>query len=115
MAIDIAGVAALEGIVFNKMMLTSTIYHHQKVRAAGCLLKDIIDNSEKFGNALDYLDYTDDLVYNLTSENRLVKAQLHMLKNRIIPKRAFCFSSRTLKDVSMQRKSVKTIEGLKPT
>ena len=102
LAIDISGVAALEEIVFNKMMLTSTIYHHQKVRAAGCMLKDIIDNSGKFNTALDYINYTDDQVFNLTSENQLVEMQLSMLKNRVIPKRAFCFSSRTLDDVSKQ-------------
>jgi HD superfamily phosphohydrolase len=104
LAIDISGVAALEEIVFNKMMLTSTIYHHQKVRAAGCMLKDIISNSGKFGSALDYLNYTDDMIFNLNSRKLLIKKQLHMLKNRVIPKRAFCFSSRTLNDVSVMGK-----------
>lgn len=110
LAIDISGVAALEEIVFNKMMLTSTIYHHQKVRAAGCMLKDIIDNSGKFDNALAYLYYSDDLIFNLASENQLVNKQLYMIKNRVIPKRAFCFSSRTMEDVSKQRKIMEHLE-----
>jgi HD superfamily phosphohydrolase len=103
LAVDISGVTALEEIVFNKMMLASTIYHHQKVRAAGCMLKGIIEGSGNFNTALDYLRYTDDMIFNLTSKNIFVEKQLHMLKNRIMPKRAFCFSSRTLEDVSVQR------------
>jgi HD superfamily phosphohydrolase len=110
LAIDISGVTALEEIVFNKMMLACTIYHHQKVRAAGCMLKGIIESSEKFRNALDYLDYTDDQILNLTLEKPSAKMQLRMLKNRILPKRAFCFSSRTLKDISIQRKIMSQFE-----
>jgi len=110
LAVDISGVAALEAIIFNKMMLTSTIYHHQKVRAVGCMLKDIIEKSGKFYNALEYLNYTDDQIFNLPSKNQLVKKQIHMVKNRILPKRAFCFSSRTLDKASEQRKIMQKFE-----
>jgi HD superfamily phosphohydrolase len=111
LAIDISGVSALEEIVFNKMMLTSTIYHHQKVRAAGCMLKNIIENSGKFKDAIDFLDYTDDKVLNLAIDDDLFKGQLEMLKNRVIPKRAFCFSSRTLEDGTMQGKIMAKLEN----
>jgi len=98
LAIDISGVAALEEIVFNKMMLTSTIYHHQKVRAAGCLLKGIMEMSGRLNSALDYIKLTDDEIYGLNLSDPVYAHQLHMFKNRNLPKRAFCFSSRTLED-----------------
>jgi HD superfamily phosphohydrolase len=100
LAIDISGVAALEELIFNKMMLNSTIYSHQKVRAAGCLLKSILNLEMKDRDATDYLKYTDDHIFSLQSENSLVNEYLEMLRNRALPKRAFCFSPRTLKDVS---------------
>ena len=43
LAIDIAGATSLEQIAINKMMLYSSIYHHQKVRASGCVVKSFID------------------------------------------------------------------------
>ena len=110
LAIDISGVAALEAIVFNKMMLTSTIYHHQKVRATGCVLKAVIENSGLFNSATDYLYYTDDQVFNITPNNEIVESQLLMIKNRVLPKRAFCFSSRTLVDASVLRKIMEKFE-----
>jgi len=74
------------------------------------MLKGIITNTGRFNNALDYLNYTDDQIISLSSEDQLVQRQLNMLKNRILPKRAFCFSLRTLDDVSMQRKIMQKFE-----
>lgn len=39
LTIGISGVSSLEQIVFNKMLLFSTIYHHQKVKACDCMFK----------------------------------------------------------------------------
>lgn len=95
LAIGMNGIAALEELLFDKMTLTSTLYHHQKVRAAGCLLKDIIAESGEFNSISDYLNSTDDTVYNLKKSS--VESRLCMFKSRQLPKRAFCFSVRTLK------------------
>lgn len=111
LAIDISGVSALEEIVFNKMMLTSTIYHHQKVRATGCLLKSIFIQCESFNKATDYLKYTDDQVYNISSINPAVTVFLNMLKTRKIPKRAFCFSNRTIVTRSELHTVMKTLQS----
>jgi len=96
MAIDISGVSAIEEIIFNKMMLTSIVYQHQKVRAAGCVLKTIFAESKRFNNVLDYLDATDDEVYTLSGENEEVMTLLDMLKTRNFPKRALCLASNTI-------------------
>lgn len=108
LAIDISGVSALEEIVFNKMMLTSTIYHHQKVRAAGCVVKSILQGCGLFKKATDYLNYTDDQVFNIGHPQ--IAIYLEMLLNRNLPKRAFCFSPRTLKDVYMLREIMSHLE-----
>lgn len=108
LAIDISGVSALEEIVFNKMMLTSTIYHHQKVRAAGCVVKSVLQGCSLFEKATDYLNYTDDQVFNIDNPN--IKIYLKMLQNRDLPKRAFCFSPRTLEEVHMQREIMVYLE-----
>ncbi len=43
LSVDLSGIITLEQIVFNKMMLFSTVYHHHKVRAAECLFKEGIE------------------------------------------------------------------------
>lgn len=49
LSIDLSGVSTLEQIVFNKMMLFSTVYHHHKVRAAECLFRSIFEDIVKSG------------------------------------------------------------------
>ena len=115
LALDISGVTALEEIVFNKMILAGTIYHHQKVRAAGCMLQSIIEKSGKFNEVTNYLNYTDDMIFCLDSVDEVdeyVKKQLDRLKNRILPKRAFCFSLCTIKsEKTFSQKEI--MKGLK--
>ena len=92
---DIGGVIALEQIVFNKMTLFTTIYHHHKVRATGCLLKSVFINNEEFQSPTDYLKYTDDDIWSFKSaaEKTVI---LQNLKKRKIPKRALVISARTI-------------------
>ncbi|MBU4332792.1 HD domain-containing protein [Patescibacteria group bacterium] len=72
LTIGISGVSSLEQIIFNKMLLFSTIYHHQKVKACDCMFKGvyeyIIENNIElpfrgkklsFRNACDFLWFTD--------------------------------------------------------
>lgn len=65
------GVVPLEQIIFNRMVLFSTIYHHHKVRACDCLLKGIIEYCNRVGltiggrflkSAVDFLWLTDDKI-----------------------------------------------------
>lgn len=110
LALNISGVTTLEEIIFNKMILISTIYHHQKVRAAGCMLRSIIEASGIFKNALDYLEYTDDMIYCLNSDNEYIKEQLVNMKNRILPKRALCFSSHTIENTAVLKDIISFLE-----
>jgi len=110
LVVDISGVSALEEITFNKMMLTSTIYHHQKVRAAGCLLKSIF-LGEQFSSAVNYLYYTDDKIHSIKTEDTFVVKYLDMLEKRVLPKRAFCVSCRTLADVKNLEKMMEAMKN----
>jgi len=111
LAIDISGVIALEEIVFNKMILTSTLYHHQKVRAAGCMMKSILKKSNKFNDVLNYLNYTDDMIFCLNLGDEYLMHQLNKLKNRVLPKRAFCFSSHTMNNASDLKNIMTNLES----
>jgi HD superfamily phosphohydrolase len=98
LSIDVSGVVALEQIVFNKMTLFSTIYHHHKVRATGCLLKSIFLNNEKFVLPTDFLQYTDVDIWASAFDDDTKTKMLGNLKNRKIPKRALVISLRTIGD-----------------
>jgi len=100
LAIDFSGVSALEEIIFNKMMLTSTIYQHQKVRCAGCVLRSIFKKTPDLDTVDDFLRITDDDVFNLKSDLPEVSEYINMLRNRILPKRAFCVSPRSLESAA---------------
>ncbi|WP_206808411.1 HD domain-containing protein [Paradesulfitobacterium ferrireducens] len=106
LSVDLTGVTPLEQIVFNKMMLYSSVYHHHKVRAAECLFKSIFDeimdnNLEvyelKFDSAADFLYLTDDDVYGLAKgKTDLVVKFTNSLLHRNLPKRALVVSGRTV-------------------
>ena len=95
LCIDISGTIALEQIVFNKMTLFTTIYHHHKVRATGCLLKSLFVNNDLFKLPHNYLYYTDTDVW-ASDWNKQCDTLIKYLKNRNLPKRALAISSRTI-------------------
>lgn len=95
LSVDINGVIALEQIVFNKMTLFTTIYHHHKVRATGCLLKSIFYKNNDFEFPHNYLYYTDDDIWASGNRDNDI---LNSLKNRYLPKRALAISSRTIQE-----------------
>lgn len=108
LTVDISGESILEEIVFNKMILFSTVYHHHKVRTAECLCKALFReiknknlrvNSLEFNSASDFLYLTDDDIYSL-SKNKGYETVAHIaqdLYKRSLPKRAFVISLKTIK------------------
>ena len=102
------GVTALEHIVFNKMLLRNTVYHHQKIRSAECLIKSIFvqaaKEKEKIFNsklcsACDYLYLTDDDIFQIYKNSKNKEAALlnYNYMNRNLPKRAFAITSGAFK------------------
>jgi len=95
---DLSGVTAAEQLIFSKMMLFSYIYHHQKVRSADCLVRDIVfkllEKREvpiNIEHPCDFLNYTDyDLMscFALSGDEEFSRLVLR-LQNRVLMKRCF--------------------------
>ena len=111
LTIDISGVTTLEEIVFDKMMLFTTVYNHQKVRSAEGLFKSVFEgiseqNDEQFTSAVDFLKITDDNIlglarhddYNNKESTELAKCLL----DRELPKKALVISNRTVEEMSQK-------------
>ena len=107
LSVDLSGVAPLEQIVFSKMMLYSSIYHHQKVRAAECIFSSIFDeiklkkikiDGRNFKSAVDFLYLTDDDIYSLYKrkvDSQVTKLVGYLIR-RDLPKRAMVLSLKTI-------------------
>lgn len=46
---DISGAPALEQVLFDKMLLYAQVYHHHKVRAAGCMYRALFEIITDYG------------------------------------------------------------------
>lgn len=94
LSIDNSGAIALEQIVFNKMTLNTTIYHHHKVRATGCMIKNIFENRQVHQTPSSFLDCCDDDIW--TQKDDRCATLLNNLKNRRLPKRALVIAAKTI-------------------
>ncbi|MCL6589946.1 MAG: HD domain-containing protein [Firmicutes bacterium] len=112
LSVDSTGVSTLEQIVFSKMMLYSTVYHHHKVRAAECVFKSIIHNisTEKlkvndfdFSRSTDFLYFTDYDIYALDRLSQRIRNKLEMLRYRFLYKRALVISKKTIRHECLNR------------
>jgi len=107
LGIDISGAHNLEQILFNKILLFSSMYHHHKVRAAMCMLKSIFEiirdrkltiDNRTFDNAVDFLSIDDyDLMASFAKE-RYLKEVIENIRNRQLLKRALVISRKTVKN-----------------
>jgi len=104
--VDVGGVHILEQILFNKMLLYPSVYHHHKVRSTVCLLESIFEiirendltlSGLKFDKVSDFLSVDDH--FFLTSQNRpeKVATQIEKIKKRNLLKRALVISRKTVK------------------
>jgi HD superfamily phosphohydrolase len=106
--IDISGVHNVEQVLFNKVLLYSSIYHHHKIRAATCMLKSIFEiiydyNIEfdglNFRNSVDFLKIDDyDILSNFAKISE-IRPIINNLKRRLLLKRALIISRRCIKNV----------------
>lgn len=110
LTIDISGLSTIEEIVFDKMILNTTVYNHHKVRAAEGLFKSIFEKifNERQGNeyssAVDFLSKTDYDIYYLAKkdeEGKVISPYAVDLLNRNLPKRALVISSKTVSKDSL--------------
>lgn len=111
LTIGLSGVTCLEQIIFNKMILFSTIYHHQKVKACDCMFKGALEyikekgleirfkeKSCKFDNPIDFITLTDIDFFaeGSRTKDKLLHDLIHNILYRRILKRALVISKRTI-------------------
>lgn len=103
--IDISGAPFIEQILFNKMMLSTSLYHHHKVRALECMLKGIFEacydfnlkiNGRSFKKVTDFLSVSDIELLTLEGKPDKIKPMIENIRNRDVLKRAVLISKRTI-------------------
>jgi HD superfamily phosphohydrolase len=103
-AVDVGGVHILEQILFNKMLLYPSVYHHHKVRSTVCMLESIFEiikdknltlNGLSFDRVLDFLSIDDHFLLSESQKPAEVRIQIERIKNRCLLKRALVISHKT--------------------
>jgi HD superfamily phosphohydrolase len=105
------GATTLEQILFGKMMLYNTIYHHQKVRAAECVIKGIFEIliehqkepeyhicGRNMDKAIDYLYVSEEDILSLNNKTEKLREYITRFLNRDLLKRALVISADTVVD-----------------
>lgn len=119
------GIISLEQILFCKMILFSTIYHHPKVRACDCMLKGIIEycqnrnikiGGRRLSNLIDFLYLTDYKIFEEADKTKDKKLHrlIHNLLYRRLLKRALVITLRTVIDKGAEKHSLKLIHLTQP-
>jgi len=118
--IDLSGCPFVEQILFNKMLLYSSIYHHHKVRAAECMLKSIFEaardfkleiNGLRFNKVIDFLSVTDSDILSLQGKPSELVPMVKNILNRSMLKRALVISKSTIKIPTTVSKRKKKVEA----
>jgi len=103
--IDIGGAPFIEQILFNKMMLFTSLYHHHKVRTLECMFLSIFEackdhklemNGFSFEKATDFLSVTDMEILTLEGKPDEIKPLIENIRNRNLLKRALVISQSTI-------------------
>jgi HD superfamily phosphohydrolase len=104
--VDHRGIAVVEQLLFARMVLYDTVYHHHKVRAASCLLQTILKrfSSEKvWPTCSGYINSISDLLeideydfFGSKYDFLPVKDRIRQLRYRILPRRALVIMFRAL-------------------
>ncbi len=117
---NVRGVNSIEQIVFSRMVLTASVYHHHKVRASDCMFKAVIEycknhNLQLCGRDLhnpdDFLYMTDDMFYAESTyhPNQKVKELIENIVHRRLFKRALVISMNSIKSQMQQNKEQTTL------
>jgi hypothetical protein len=104
-----SGATTLEQILFGKLMLYNTIYHHQKIRAAECAIRGIFEilkdhaadpsyqiHGRKMKRAIDFLYISEADVLSLDSKPEELQEYIRRFLDRDLFKRALVISADTV-------------------
>jgi len=96
-ALDISGSHNIEQLLFSKLLLYPSLYHHHKVRASTCMFKSIFEiikdkdleiDGKRFDNPVDFLEITDDYFLSIKNKPLIIQPHLRNIRNRFLLKRA---------------------------
>ena len=107
---DMSGTTVLEQMLFNKMILYSSVYHHHKVRSALIelhFLYDLISKGDSrkykiknltFKKAVDFLKIDDYDILNMLHSSKEIKKLVKRIKDRNLLRRALVLCPQSLVD-----------------
>lgn len=107
LCVDISGATALEQLLFNKMLIYSSVYHHHKVRSGLCsflaLFEKIKNNSWtinglSFSDPVDFLKVDDYDIFNSLHNSEELSKEVRHLKLRSLLKRALVIGEPLMED-----------------
>ncbi len=119
LTVDWGGTSSLQQIMFAKMTLFPTVYHHHKVRACDCMYKGIVeylksldipfndffdskDNRSLFSRAIHFLYFDDNKIFEIQDKigkDKKLHNLIHNLQYRRLLKRCVVLSMDTLEEV----------------
>jgi len=112
LTIGISGIGCIEQIIFNKMLLYSTIYHHHKVQAMDCMFKGVFEyimenkieiniqgTKKEINSPVDFLYLVDHDLFTLAKDvdNDILKRLIKNIQKRNLLKRALVINQGSIK------------------
>jgi uncharacterized protein len=109
LVVDHRGIAVVEQLLFARMALYDTVYHHHKVRAANSLLQSILrkyhskkawpTSSRRLDSVVDFLQIDENDFFGYQYANSSLRADIRRLRFRELPERALVITPRALVDM----------------
>ena len=102
---NVSSVHNVEQLLFNKILLHPSMYHHHKVRAASCMFKSLFEimndyhldiDGLNFEKVTDFLEIDDSAFLHYQSKKEPLQSYLKNLIQRNLLKRALVISMKTV-------------------
>jgi HD superfamily phosphohydrolase len=108
LVVDQRGIAVVEQLLFARMLLYDTVYHHHKVRAANAALQSILKEhhsrsvwptrSGKLESVADFLEMDENEFFGNKYDDNVIAKQIRDLRYRVLPERALVLAPRAMCD-----------------
>jgi HD superfamily phosphohydrolase len=108
LVVDDRGIAVVEQLLFARMVLYDTVYHHHKVRAAQAALSTLLaqyyrqtawpTSSQTLQSMRDFLEMDEYDFYGSSYKSESLQDAVNRLRYRILPERALVITPRALTD-----------------
>jgi len=124
MCVDITGATVLEQILFNKMLLFSSVYDHHKVRGSFRMIASLLEevrsqqwsvNGIRLKRVVDFLRLDEYGLLSPKHGSKELNARVRNLRERILPRRALVITPQAIRggiseegffELGLQRKKI---------